>query len=78
MTDANPVKTPLEPGVRLSKRDCLAVIDEVIQTEFRIIVVHVSFMVMMTRPDLAFAFTELSKFVQNPGLVHLKAARRTL
>jgi len=22
MTNANPVKTPLEPGVRLSKRDC--------------------------------------------------------
>eukprot|EP00961_Rhodomonas_salina_P110386 1485563-Rhodomonas_salina.1 len=35
-------------------------------------------MVMMTRPDLAFAFAELSKFVQNPGQVHLKAARRTL
>eukprot|EP00961_Rhodomonas_salina_P011645 156428-Rhodomonas_salina.2 len=32
----------------------------------------------MTRPDLAFAFAELSKFVQNPGQVHLKAARRTL
>eukprot|EP00961_Rhodomonas_salina_P263706 3564258-Rhodomonas_salina.1 len=32
----------------------------------------------MTRPDLAFAFAELSKFVQNPGPVHLKAARRTL
>eukprot|EP00961_Rhodomonas_salina_P151325 2037188-Rhodomonas_salina.1 len=32
----------------------------------------------MTRPDLAFAFEELSKFVQNPGQVHLKAAQRTL
>eukprot|EP00961_Rhodomonas_salina_P214207 2892712-Rhodomonas_salina.1 len=35
---------------------------------------------MMTRPDLAFAFAELSKFVANPGAVpvHLKAVRRTL
>eukprot|EP00961_Rhodomonas_salina_P114716 1543233-Rhodomonas_salina.1 len=32
----------------------------------------------MTRPDLAFAFAELSKFVANPGAVHLKAERRTL
>eukprot|EP00961_Rhodomonas_salina_P187794 2534492-Rhodomonas_salina.1 len=32
----------------------------------------------MTRPDLAFAFAELSKFVQAPGLVHLRAARRVL
>eukprot|EP00961_Rhodomonas_salina_P113355 1524992-Rhodomonas_salina.2 len=33
---------------------------------------------MMTRPDLAFAFAELSKFVQNPGQVHLKAVLCTL
>eukprot|EP00961_Rhodomonas_salina_P285276 3855004-Rhodomonas_salina.1 len=32
----------------------------------------------MTRPDLAFAFAELSKFVQCPGAPHLKAARRVL
>eukprot|EP00961_Rhodomonas_salina_P064520 868030-Rhodomonas_salina.1 len=32
----------------------------------------------MTRPDLAFAFAELSKFVQAPGQVHLKAVQRTL
>eukprot|EP00961_Rhodomonas_salina_P198003 2671714-Rhodomonas_salina.1 len=32
----------------------------------------------MPRPDLSFAFAELSKFAQNPGTVHLKAARRTL
>eukprot|EP00961_Rhodomonas_salina_P071511 960332-Rhodomonas_salina.1 len=32
----------------------------------------------MTRPDLAFAFAELSKFVAAPGVVHLRAARRTL
>eukprot|EP00961_Rhodomonas_salina_P143258 1927796-Rhodomonas_salina.1 len=32
----------------------------------------------MTRPDLAFAFSELSKFVQSPGPAHWKAAVRTL
>eukprot|EP00961_Rhodomonas_salina_P076004 1020432-Rhodomonas_salina.1 len=32
----------------------------------------------MKRLDLAFAFAELSKFVQNPGQVHLKAVRHTL
>mmetsp|Transcript_63864 Transcript_63864/g.133031 ORF Transcript_63864/g.133031 Transcript_63864/m.133031 type:complete len:106 (-) Transcript_63864:45-362(-) len=30
---------------------------------------------MMTRPDLAFAFAELSKFVQAPGEVHLNRLR---
>ena len=33
---------------------------------------------MMTRPDLAFAFAELSRFVQAPGEAHMQAARHTL
>eukprot|EP00961_Rhodomonas_salina_P133816 1800651-Rhodomonas_salina.3 len=32
----------------------------------------------MTRPDLAFAHLELSKFVQYPGVVHLRAAECVL
>eukprot|EP00961_Rhodomonas_salina_P008404 114295-Rhodomonas_salina.1 len=73
MTDANPVKTPMEPGVSLSKWDSPAVVDVAIQTEYSAIVGHISFMVMMTRPDLAFAFAELSKLVQNPGVEPLRS-----
>eukprot|EP00961_Rhodomonas_salina_P126939 1711046-Rhodomonas_salina.1 len=43
-TDANQVKTPMEPGVRLSKRYCPEVVDPAIQAEYRAIVEHVSFM----------------------------------
>ena len=32
----------------------------------------------MTIPDLAFAYSQLSKFVQYPGIVHLEAAERVL
>ena len=32
----------------------------------------------MTRPDLAFTYSQLSKFVQSPGPVHLAAAERAL
>eukprot|EP00961_Rhodomonas_salina_P246503 3330714-Rhodomonas_salina.1 len=32
----------------------------------------------MTRPDLAFSFSELSKFVQALGPAHWKSAMRTL
>jgi hypothetical protein len=32
----------------------------------------------MTRPDLAFACSQLSKFVQYPRVVHLQAAERVL
>eukprot|EP00961_Rhodomonas_salina_P235857 3187745-Rhodomonas_salina.1 len=39
---------------------------------------HLLFLVTMTRCYLAFAYAELSKFVQAPGEVHLRAAERTL
>ena len=32
----------------------------------------------MTRPDLAFTYSQLSKFVQSPGPIHLAAAERAL
>jgi hypothetical protein len=32
----------------------------------------------MTRPDLAFAYSQLCKFVQYPAVVHLQAAERVL
>jgi hypothetical protein len=35
-----------------------------------------SYLVNMTRPDLAFSFSQLSKFLQCPGDAHLAAAYR--
>ena len=37
-----------------------------------------SYLVNMTRPDLSFTYSQLSKFVQSPGPVHLAAANRAL
>jgi hypothetical protein len=33
---------------------------------------------LSARPDLAFAYSQLSKFVHYPGIVHLQAAERIL
>ena len=68
----------MEPGTRLSKRDCPETPDPQLHKIYRGIVGHLSFLVMMTRPDLAFAFAELSKFVQAPGEVHMRAAKHML
>lgn len=62
--DATPVKTPLEPGSRLSKEDSPAYVDPAVHSRYRGITSHLSFLVTMTRCDLAFAYAELSKFVQ--------------
>jgi len=76
--DFNPVKTPLEPGKRLTKRDSPSVVDPALHRNYRGFVGHLSFLVQMTRPDLAFAFSELSKFLQAPGIKHWQSVLRTL
>ena len=78
MWDCNPVKTPLDANNRLSKRDCPEVVDPNVHRRYRSIVGCLSYLVNMTRPDLAFSYSQLSKFAQYPGMVHLEAAERVL
>eukprot|EP00961_Rhodomonas_salina_P229365 3099706-Rhodomonas_salina.1 len=72
------VKTPLEAGTQLSKADSPSYVDPALHHSYSGITGHLSFLVTMTRCNLAFAHAELSKFVQAPGEVHLKAAERVL
>ena len=74
MWDYNPVATPLDPNVRLSKLDCPEVVDPLVHRKYRSIVGCLSYLVNMMRPDLAFSFSQLSKFLQCPGDAHLAAA----
>ncbi len=37
-----------------------------------------SYLVNMTRPDLAFSYSQLSKLAQYPGMVHFEVAERVL
>ena len=74
--DSHPVATPLDPNVRLSKLDCPSVVDPKVHRTYRSIVGCISYLVNMTRPDLAFSFSQLSKFLQHPGDTHLAAAYR--
>ena len=78
MWDCNPVLTPMDPNVRLTKRDSPEVVDPRLHRRMRSIVGCLSYLVNMTRPDLAFTYSQLSKFIQSPGPVHLAAAERAL
>jgi hypothetical protein len=60
------------------KLDCLEVVDPLLHRKYRSIVGCLSYLVDMTRPDLAFSFSQLSKFLQYPGDAHLAAAYRVL
>jgi hypothetical protein len=74
----SPVLIPLDPNVRLTKRDSPELVDPRLHRRMRSIVGCLSYLVNMTRPDLAFTYSQLSKFVQAPGPVHLAAAERAL
>mmetsp|Transcript_27856 Transcript_27856/g.65712 ORF Transcript_27856/g.65712 Transcript_27856/m.65712 type:complete len:302 (-) Transcript_27856:850-1755(-) len=76
--DATLVKQQLEAGTSLSKEDSPAYVDQAVHSRYHCITGHLSFLVTMTRCDLAFAYAELSKFVQCPGEPHLQAAERVL
>jgi hypothetical protein len=78
MWECDPVATPMDPNVRLSKLDCPEVVDPLLHRKYRSIVGCLSYLVNMTRPDLAFSFSQLSKFLQYPGDAHFAAAYRVL
>ena len=66
MWNCNPVATPLDSNTRLSKIDCPTIIDPNLHRKYCSIVGCLSYLVKMTRPDLAFSYSQLSKFVQYP------------
>jgi hypothetical protein len=76
--ECNPVATRLDPNVRLSKLDRPEVVDPLVHRKYRSIVGCLTYLVNMTRPDLAFNFSQLSKFLQCAGDAHLAAAYRVL
>ncbi len=76
MWECNPVATPMDPNVRLSKLECPEVVDPLLHRKYRRIVRCLSYLVNMRRPDPAFSFSQLSKFLQYPGYAHLAAAYR--
>jgi hypothetical protein len=73
-----PLATMLPPHTRLSKDDCDPTPERAFHLRYRGIVGSLGYLVNMTRPDLAFAYSELSKYVQRPGKAHMAAAEHTL
>jgi hypothetical protein len=76
--DCKPCATPLDAYSSLSKRDCPEVVDPALHRRYHSITGCLSYLLNMTRPDLEFAYSQLSKFVQYPGALHLQAAKRVL
>jgi hypothetical protein len=58
--------TVLPPGKRLEKGGTIIIPDKIFHLRYHGIVGSLGYLVNMTRPDLVFAYSELSKYVQCP------------
>ena len=81
MSSCKPVSTPLLEGVHLSVR--MSPQDEgerkvMSRTPYRQIVGCILHLANTSRPDIAFAASYLSRYMQDPGISHWKAAKHVL
>lgn len=79
MADCKPVATPMEPGTHL-----LPATDEELAAfaasgnNYRKAVGSLNYLVQCSRPDLAFASSQLSQYLEKPGTKHWSAFWRVL
>ena len=81
MEGCKPVSTPLELGIQLDSSQQPVDDEEKRAMEnipYRSAIGSLMYLATCTRPDLAAAVSELSKFNQNPGVTHWEGVKRVL
>jgi hypothetical protein len=81
MSNCNTVKTPLPPGIKLSKKDMLpndAEREEMRDKPYAEALGAVMYLAWGTRPDLAYTVHILACVMSNPGMAHWNALRHIL
>lgn len=81
MNEANGIAIPVDPHLRLSKKMCPSSEEDkemVKNKPYRELIGSLQFAVNVTRFDIAFGVNVLSRFLENPGHEHWKAAIRIL
>jgi hypothetical protein len=78
MTGAKPVQVPMSDSSRISLDDSPAVVDEDVKQTYMELVGSLNYLSYQTRPDLAYACSQLGTVLQNPGPTHLAAAKRVV
>ena len=79
MTDAKPYASPMVPGAYYSKGDAPSSPDEAARmqrTPYRQAIGSLMYLAIATRPDIAFAVSILSRFLNDPGDTHWEAVKR--
>jgi hypothetical protein len=77
MADCQPISTPMEPGLDLRPELTSTASIESIR-QYQSAVGSLMYIMLSTRPDIAFAISVLSRFAANPNESHWKALKRCL
>eukprot|EP00961_Rhodomonas_salina_P154889 2086330-Rhodomonas_salina.1 len=75
MSTCNPVATPLPPSVKTYKATVEDKLGEAEHALYRSIVGSLQYLATMTRPDVAYATSELSRYLAEPSKQHLQLAK---
>jgi transposase InsO family protein len=75
LQDANPVRTPLDPNVKLEPGDSEP---QGRSNNYASLIGSLMYAAVATRPDIAFAVNQLASFTANPTMCHWTAAKRVL
>jgi hypothetical protein len=76
MNDSHPTLLPIDPSIRLTKEDSILEAEE--HRLYKYIIGSCMYLVICTRPDLAYPVSYLSQFVAAPSKSHLTAAKHLL
>jgi len=75
----NPSETPMEPGVDLSPNSKSVSSVQLTQSQsslYREMIGSLMYLAVMTRPDITFPISILSRYLESASITHLKAASR--
>jgi Reverse transcriptase (RNA-dependent DNA polymerase) len=81
LQDAKSCATPLDPNLKLSKDKCPETErgkEAMAKIPYRQVIASLMWAAVATQPDIAFAVSTLSQFLENPGGPHWNAAKRVL
>jgi hypothetical protein len=76
LSDSTP--TPLDPKLPLAEASESDLLGDEYAAEYRAAVGALLYLMLCTRPDLAFALSRLSKFSSKPGEKHAAVLKRVL
>jgi len=76
MADAKAAQTPLPTGYKPEPFDGTAM--AALQSQYQSVIGSLLYLMLGTRPDLAFTVTQMAKFAHNPSEEHLLKSRHIL